>query len=94
MPWSNDPEKRKRDQEFVRNRPVVLRWAGGRCEQCGARRPLQVDHRVPVYIRVDRSLGNLWALCLPCHQVKSAADGHDPRRQRKPRPSPRPRTVW
>jgi hypothetical protein len=100
MPWSNDPAKRQRDAEvyqdpeFVRNKAVVLRRAAGRCEQCGARRRLQVDHRTPVWIRLDHSLGNLWGLCLPCHQAKSAAEGHDARRRKPKRPAPRPRTQW
>jgi 5-methylcytosine-specific restriction endonuclease McrA len=96
--WKNDPDKRRLDREhyqhpeYVRNRPVVLRRAGGRCEQCGRRALLQVDHKTPLAILVDHSLANLWALCGPCHAAKTARDSHAARRAE--RPAPRPRTVW
>jgi 5-methylcytosine-specific restriction enzyme A len=103
VPWNNDdPDKRRRDAEhyrdpeYLRNKPVVLRRAGGRCEQCGKRTSrLQVDHRVPLAIRVDHSVANLWALCSgpgSCHAAKTAQDSHAARRAK--RPAPRPRTVW
>ena len=102
MPWRNDPEKRRRDAkvyqdpEFVRNRAIVRRRAGGRCEQCGRTgRRLQVDHVVPVAVRVDHSLANLQALCSgpgSCHAAKTARDSHA--RRSAARPSPTPRTIW
>lgn len=104
MPWQNgDPAKRQQDRdryqdpEFIRNRKVVLRRAAGKCEECGRRGRLQVDHRVPLSVRVDHSLGNLRALCCgpaSCHSRKTAAEGHEARRRQAGRPSPTPRTVW
>jgi 5-methylcytosine-specific restriction endonuclease McrA len=99
MAWSNDPEKRRRDAEhyrnpeFVRNKPLVVRRANGRCEQCGKRASrIEVDHTVPLSVRVDHSLGNLRGLCTECHQVKTAKDSHAGRQAK--RPAPRPRTQW
>ena len=104
MPWRNDPGKRRRDAEtygdpeYRRNRAIVLRRAGGRCEQCGKRAArLEVDHIAAVSAtgRPDHSLGNLQALCSgpgSCHSAKTAQDSHAARRAR--RPAPRPRTRW
>lgn len=103
VPWRNDdPGKRRqdaeryRDPEFVRNRALVLRRANGRCEGCGKRTGcLQVDHIVPLAVRVDHSVGNLQALCSgpgSCHATKSARDSHEARQAK--RPAPRPRTQW
>lgn len=105
MPWKNDdPAKRRRDAEvyrnpeFVRNRAVVLRRAGGRCEQCGKRAArLQVDHRTAVSAtgRPDHSVANLQALCSgpgSCHSAKTAQESHAARQAK--RPAPRPRTRW
>jgi 5-methylcytosine-specific restriction endonuclease McrA len=106
MPWRNDPDKRRRDNEhyrdpeFVRNRIVVLRRAGGRCEQCSKRtRRLQVDHKVPLSVRIDHSLGNLWALCSgpgSCHAKKTAQEGRGYRggKRREIEPPLQSRTVW
>jgi 5-methylcytosine-specific restriction endonuclease McrA len=86
MPWRNqDPAKRQqdrdryRDPEYLRNRQIVLRRASGRCERCGRRGRLQVDHITPLAVRVDHSLANLQALCCgpsSCHASKTAADSH------------------
>lgn len=105
MAWEKDAEARRRDAEhyrhpeYVRNRPIVLRRAAGKCEQCGKRTSrLQVDHRVPLSVRVDHSLGNLWALCGPssgpgsCHAAKTARDSNAARQAK--RPAPRPKTQW
>jgi 5-methylcytosine-specific restriction endonuclease McrA len=105
MPWPNqDPAKRQQDRErytdpeFVRNRKIVLRQASGRCQQCGTtRRRLQVDHVVPLSVRVDHSLGNLRALCSgpgSCHARKTAAEGHAARGRGAQRPAARPRAWW
>jgi 5-methylcytosine-specific restriction endonuclease McrA len=100
MPWASDPVKRQQDRnrykdpQFIRTRQIVLRRAGGKCEQCGHRGRLQVDHRTPLSVRVDHSVANAWALCLQCHRAKTAAEGHDARRRGAPRPAPRPRTTW
>jgi 5-methylcytosine-specific restriction endonuclease McrA len=98
MAWENSPEKRARDAEhyrhpeYVRNRPLALRRANGRCEKCGRRARLQVDHKTPLAILVDHSLANLWGLCGTCHSAKTAADSHAARQAK--RPAPRPRTQW
>jgi len=95
VPWqaTNTPAKRRRDAEvyrdpeFVRDRAIVLRRAGGRCEECGRRGRLQVDHITPVAVRVDHSLGNLQALCSgpgSCHAAKTARDSNATRREGDP----------
>lgn len=108
MAWKNDAEKRRQDAEhyrapeFVKNKPIVKRRANGRCEcqgQCGkhaacGRRSsrIEVDHTVPLAIRIDHSLGNLAGLCPECHRAKTARDSHAARQAK--RPAPRPRTQW
>jgi 5-methylcytosine-specific restriction enzyme A len=107
VPWQDsngDPAKRRqdgqryRDPEYLANRALVLRRAGGRCEQCGkATRRLQVDHIMPLSVRVDHSLGNLQALCSgpgSCHARKSSAEGRAAQRGKPKRPAPTPRTQW
>jgi len=95
MPWRNqDPAKRQqdaaryRDPEYLRNRRLVLRRANGRCEQCGRRTSrLQVDHIIPLAVRIDHSLANLQALCSgpgSCHATKTARDSRGHRQQRDP----------
>ena len=106
MPWENDdPAKRRRDAEryrdpvYLRNKPVVLRRANGRCEQCGKRTTrLQVDHKTPLSVRIDHSLANLWALCSgpgSCHAAKSSREGGQARRARPRDPDfTTPNTPW
>jgi hypothetical protein len=94
VPWRNGPEKRRqdaaryRDPEYLKNKPLVLRRANGRCERCGKRTRLQVDHIIPLAVQVDHSLPNLMALCCgpgSCHAAKTARDSHaGQRRQRDP----------
>jgi 5-methylcytosine-specific restriction endonuclease McrA len=104
VPWRNDPAKRARDAkhyrdpEYLANRPLALARAKGRCEQCGAtKRPLQVDHKVPLSVRVDHSLSNLTVLCsgpASCHARKSAREGNEARRSRSADPKPSSPTRW
>jgi 5-methylcytosine-specific restriction endonuclease McrA len=103
VPWDNSPEKRARDKatyqdpEYVRNRALALRRAGGRCEKCGrSGRRLQVDHITPVAAGGTHALANLQVLCSgpgSCHAVKSAGEGGG---YRKPKANPQPlrRTSW
>lgn len=101
MPWRDrTPEQRRRDNatyaspEYLRNRKLALRRANGRCERCGRRARLQVDHVIPVAQGGSHALANLQALCSgpgSCHAHKTAVESHD----REPAdPQPRPRTVW
>lgn len=100
MPWSTDPAKRQRDREtyedpeWRKTRAAALRRAGRRCEKCGATGRVEVDHIVPRSQGGSHGPDNAQVLCLPCHRVKSAAEGQDGRRRRAPRPAPRPRTQW
>ncbi len=107
MPWDNSPEKRKRDQEvygdpeYKRNRKLLLRRAGGRCERCGKKTArLQADHVIPVTQGGTHLLANLMALCFDCHARKSATEGGGWRKGRgsgRGRPSdppPRTGTAW
>lgn len=89
-------QQRYRDPEYVRNRAVVLRRAGGRCEQCGRRARLEVDHRVALAAGGGHDLGNLQAICGgpgSCHASKSARESR--KAPRKPSdPAFRPNTRW
>ena len=111
MPWANnDPEKRRRDAKiyndpvYKANRAIVMRNAGGRCDEChrGGRR-LACDHIIPVTQGGGHHLGNLQALCTgpgSCHARKTAAqsDGGGYRKgsggSQHADPEPRPRTAW
>jgi 5-methylcytosine-specific restriction endonuclease McrA len=105
VPWDNSAEARRRSaatygsREYQRNRAIVLRQAGGRCEQCGRRRRLAVDHIVPISAGGTHHLSNLQALCTgpgSCHARKSASEGHRAQqgRQAPADPEPTPRTRW
>ena len=106
MPWTNTPEKRRRDQEtygnreYRANRKVVLARAAGRCELCGTSlRRLQVDHVIPVSQGGGHDLGNLRALCSGPGSVPRRENGTRRRRLSAPetaagRPDPQPRTAW
>jgi 5-methylcytosine-specific restriction endonuclease McrA len=86
MPWSTDPEKRRRDArvygaEYRRNRDAVIRRAAGVCEGCHHRHSrLQCDHIIPVSKGGTHSVTNLRALCAgpgscKCHERKTAQEG-------------------
>ncbi len=104
MSWANDPEARRRaaityGAEYQRNRGIVLRQAGDRCEQCGRRRRLQCDHIIPVSRGGTHHLSNLQALCTGpggCHGKKTGAEGYRAAYgQPTPAdPEPTPRTRW
>ncbi len=104
MPWDKSPEDRRRDAqrygpEWRKARQAALARAGGRCEQCGSRRALQVDHIIPVSQGGTHGLGNLQVLCSgpgSCHARKTAAEGGGYRSRGKTAADPplAPRTSW
>jgi 5-methylcytosine-specific restriction protein A len=109
MPWDNSPDARRRsdatyrDPEYLRNRPLAFKRAGGRCEQlvdgrrCGSRNRAQVDHIVPVTRGGTHHPGNLRVLCKPHHDKKTAQEGGGYRRGDRTRAADPPlqqRTAW
>jgi 5-methylcytosine-specific restriction endonuclease McrA len=105
MPWANDREARRRSDatystpEYKRNKAIVRRRSGGRCEgmgagaRCGSTDRVQCDHIVPVSVRVDHSVANLRDLCKPCHDRKTAQEGGGYRRPAGDPPAQQ-RTAW
>jgi 5-methylcytosine-specific restriction enzyme A len=104
MPWDNSPEKRRRDAEvygdpeYKRNRAIVRRRSGGRCElieagrRCSSRDRVQTDHIVPVSQGGTHALSNLRDLCKRHHAAKTAQEGAGYRA--KSDPELQPRTAW
>ncbi|MFJ9771807.1 HNH endonuclease [Kitasatospora sp. NPDC101157] len=45
-----------------------------RCQRCGAREALEVDHLIPVSRGGSWKLENLWVLCRSCHRSKTHGD--------------------
>jgi 5-methylcytosine-specific restriction protein A len=68
-------------------RHKILERDNWKCQCCGDRRRLEVDHIVPVRFAPERAFdpSNLQALCGPCHAKKTRIEcGHkplDPKRQ-------------
>ena len=101
MPWANDPDARRKsaqtysDPEYVRNKRIVRRRSGGRCEHpgCGSRLGVQCDHKIPRSQGGTHQLENLWDLCGYHHRQKTATEGGG---FRKPAGDPQPvqRTRW
>lgn len=88
MGWKKTPEDRARDAavyrdpEYVANRKLALKRAGGKCEQlldtgqrCGSSSRVQVDHIIPVTQHGTHHLDNLRVLCKRCHDKKTAQEG-------------------
>lgn len=110
MPWDNSAEKRQRDTqvygspEYKRNKAVVRRRSGGRCEvikdgrPCGSRDRVQCDHIKPVSQGGTHHLDNLRDACKPCHDAKTAQEGKGFRapgpRAAKKDPPLQVRTKW
>lgn len=105
MPWRNSPEDRAastatyQDPEYQRNKAIVRRRSGGRCEvvtengtRCGSADRVQCDHVTPVSQGGGHGLGNLRDTCISHHRAKSAAEGGGWRRRRDP--PPQARTQW
>ena len=55
-------------------RQGALNRAGHRCEKCGSRRELSVDHIHGV--AADSGHHHLQVLCGPCHRVKTATESN------------------
>lgn len=109
MPWRNDREARRRsdatysDPEYKRNRAIVRRRSGGRCEvtengrQCGSRDRVQCDHIIPVSQSGTHHPDNLRDICKPHHDRKTAQEGGGYRqrgRVREKDPPVQARTNW
>jgi 5-methylcytosine-specific restriction endonuclease McrA len=109
MPWDNSPEKRKRDQQvygdpvYKRNKAVVRRRSGGRCEvvengrMCGSRDRVQCDHVIPVTQGGTHNIENLRDTCHAHHAAKTAQEGGGYRRKGRRAvedPPAQPRTRW
>ena len=64
--------------EWERTRKRILSRDKGLCQPCmadGKLRPAkQVDHKVPKFEGGTDDDDNLQAICLPCHQAKTAAE--------------------
>lgn len=75
---------------WERTRRAVFERAGWRCEGCGRAGRLECDHIVPLArdpLRDPFDMGNLQALCRPCHRAKTAGE-------RKRRPEPAGAAGW
>lgn len=56
-------------------RVQALERDGAACRACGAtHRPLQVDHRVPLWASGPDTLENVWVLDSKCHKAKTRAE--------------------
>lgn len=109
MPWSKTPEDRRRDAkvyrspEYLRNKKIVRRRSGGRCEvtengrPCGSRDRVQCDHVIPVTQGGTHHLENLRDTCHAHHAAKTAQEGGGYRRKGRRAevdPPAQPRTRW
>lgn len=106
MPWANTPEDRARDAAFYgdpvykRNKKIVRRRSGGRCEitedgkRCNSRKGVQCDHIVPRAQGGGHALENLRDTCSYHHRKKTAAEGGGYRAETKPDPDVQTRTRW
>lgn len=87
MTWVKSREDRERDKavygdpEYKRNKAIVRRRSGGRCEvtengrMCGSRDRVQCDHIIPVSQGGTHHLDNLRDACRTHHQRKTATEG-------------------
>jgi 5-methylcytosine-specific restriction endonuclease McrA len=110
MPWIKTPEDRERDKAtygspvYKRNKAIVRRRSGGKCEvidggrQCGSRDRVQCDHIIPVTQGGGHGLDNLRDTCHAHHAAKTAQEGGGYRRTgpRPPKGDPpvQKRTQW
>lgn len=87
MPWSKESrQSRGYGAEWEKVRKLVIERAKGLCEKCDAEgrvaRGRDVDHKVPKAqakklrwsdAKTDHP-SNLWFLCKPCHDAKTAVE--------------------
>lgn len=111
MPWDKTRADRARDAkvygdpEYKRNKAIVRRRSGGRCEvtengrPCGSRDRVQCDHIKPVSRGGTHHLDNLRDICRRHHAQKTAQEGGGYRKTgrraaRAEDPVLAPRTKW
>ncbi|WP_079053790.1 HNH endonuclease signature motif containing protein [Streptomyces graminilatus] len=63
-----------RPADWSKRRARVLTRDRFRCQLCGAREQLEVDHIVPVARGGSWEPDNLWVLCKPCHKRKTYSE--------------------
>jgi 5-methylcytosine-specific restriction enzyme A len=73
-----DDSPRTRGRKWMRIRGQIMTRANHLCEQCakdGKTTPArEVDHITPIFKGGTDALSNLAALCIPCHEAKTARD--------------------
>lgn len=110
MPWVKTAADRARDAatygspEYKRNKAVVRRRSGGRCEvtengrPCGSTDRVQCDHVTPVSQGGTHHIDNLRDTCHRHHAQKTAQEGGGyrkaGRRAAEADPVLTPRTKW
>lgn len=71
---------REAQTELAVSRPIVLKRAGGRCERCRRRRPLDPHHKLARSQGGSHDPSNLVAICRDCHDALHAGRAADARR--------------
>jgi len=69
-----DPSKAGRRALPKKERDVIIRAAGEKCQPCGAEHNLQVDHRIPYEVAGEAPVGEkqpFQVLCGSCNRKKS-----------------------
>lgn len=111
MAWKKTAADRVRDAavygdpEYKRNKKLVRKRSGGRCEviengrPCGSRDRVQCDHVKPLSQGGTHHLGNLRDICRTHHAKKTAQEGGGYRKagrrgRREADPVLTPRTKW
>jgi 5-methylcytosine-specific restriction endonuclease McrA len=91
------------DPEYKKNKKIVRRRSGGRCEvvkngrMCGSRDRVQCDHIIPRVQGGTHNLDNLRDACFACHSRKTAQEGKGFRKggpKRSEDPPLQGRTKW
>lgn len=72
-------ERRHSGTDWEQARREAVAQAGGRCQDCGASRPLEVHHETPVHEHSSPEKAhrqdNLVALCSGCHNRRERGAG-------------------
>lgn len=100
MPWQRGGPSRTSTPQWRRLRREVVARDGNHCSRCGEsgeRRPLQLDHIVPVAEGGTDTLANARLLCTPCHTPKTQAESARAKARRAARrrlpPTPHPGLI-